>query len=426
MGMSRLRVSSVALLLLLVSFTLPNGVSRKTEGRARRVALCAARMLDVRQGRLIETAVVIIDGDRITEAGANLSIPKDAEVVNLGNVTILPGLIDAHTHITYHFDETGHFGRRGDASRAVTLKYASENARRTLEAGFTTIRNLAATNLVDITLRDAITRGETPGPRIQASSQPLVPDDVYGLGNQPERVRAIRDFVRARIREGADVIKVFEGVDERGAPYFTETEIRAAVEEAARAGRKVAVHAHEAAAIKAAVKGGCASIEHGTFIDDEGIRLMAEHHTVLVPTLYLPTHYLAHKAQFDFDEDTWTFFVELQRRNLETARRAKRAGVQIVNGSDAVAGLHGENARELEWLVKAGLTPIEAIRAATLDAAQLLGLAGQVGEIRRGCFADIIAVAGDPTTDIKLLQNVGFVMKGGQVIKGQRPANLPS
>lgn len=426
MGMRRFRVSLIALLLLLVSFTLPGGASHKREERARRLALRAARMLDVRQGRLIENAVVIIDGDRITEAGANLKIPRDAEVIDLGNATLLPGLIDAHTHITYHFDETGHFGRRGDLSRAVTLKYASENARRTLAAGFTTIRNLAATNLVDITLRDAITRGESPGPRIQASSQPLVPDDVYGLATQPERVRAIRDFVRARMREGADVIKVFEGVDETGAPYFNETEIRAAVEEAATAGRKVAVHAHEAAAIKAAVKGGCASIEHGTFIDDEGIRLMALHHTALVPTLYLPTHYLAHKPQFDFGEDTWTFFAELQRRNLETARRAKKAGVVIVNGSDAVAGLHGENARELEWLVKAGLTPTEAIRAATLDAAELLGMAEQVGEIKPGCFADIIAVKGDPRADIKLLQNVMFVMKGGQVFKAERPANPAS
>jgi imidazolonepropionase-like amidohydrolase len=376
-------------------------------------------MLDVRQGRLIENAVVIVEGDKITEAGANLSVPTGAEIIELGNVTLLPGLIDAHTHITYHFDETGHFGRRGDPDTSVTMRYAAENARRTLEAGFTTIRNLAAYGLVDINLRDRINRGEIQGPRIQASGAPLVPDDVLGAASESARLKIIREFVRARVLEGADVIKIFEGVDERGTPYFNESEIRAAVEEAATAGRKVAVHAHEAPAIKAAVKGGCASIEHGTFIDDEAIRLMVEHHTVLVPTLYLPTHYLSHKSQFDFDAATWRFFEQLRSRNIESAARARKAGVTIVNGSDAVAGLHGQNALELEWLVKAGLTPTQAIRAATFDAAQLLGMQQQIGALEPGRSADIIAVTDDPTKDITALQHVIFVMKGGRIAKGQ-------
>jgi imidazolonepropionase-like amidohydrolase len=376
-------------------------------------------MLDVRRGRLVEDAVIIIDGDKITRAGPNLSTPSGAEVIDLGDVTVLPGLIDAHTHITYHFDETGHFGRRGDPSLAVTFRYAAENARLTLEAGFTTIRNLGAGDLVDINLRDAIARGEIVGPRIQASGEPLMPDEVYPISSEAARLKTIRDFVRARVREGADVIKIFEGVDGWGNPYFSEGEIRAAVEEAAALGRRVAVHAHEAAAIKAAVRGGCASVEHGTFIDDEALRLMAGRHTALVPTLYLPTHYLSHKAQFDFDDSAWEFFERLRSRNPESARRARKAGVVIVNGSDAVAGLHGSNAREPEWLVKAGLTPLEAIRAATLDAAQLLGLERQVGQIEPGRFADIIAVEGDPVKDITRLQAVVFVMKGGRVVKGQ-------
>jgi imidazolonepropionase-like amidohydrolase len=419
MEIRRFQVLLLTLLLIFVSFTLPGGVSQIPEGHPRRLALRAARMLDISQGKLIENAVVIIEGDRISQAGPNLSIPTGTETINLGNVTLLPGLIDAHTHITYHFDETGHFGSRGDPSISVTARYAAENARRTLEAGFTTIRNLAATDLVDINLRDAINRGEILGPRLQVSGLPLVPEEVYGLSDEQARLKAIRDFVRARVHEGADVIKIFEGVDERGKPYFNEWEIRAAVEEAALGGRKVAVHAHEAEAIKAAVRGGCASIEHGTFIDDEAIRLMVERHTVLVPTLYLPTHYLSHRAQFDFGEETWSFFEQLRKRNLESARRARKAGVTLVNGSDAVAGLHGANARELEWLVKAGLTPTEAIRAATLDAAKLLGMQQQIGEIKPGYFADIIAVTGDPTADITLLQNVLFVMKSGQVVKGQ-------
>jgi imidazolonepropionase-like amidohydrolase len=425
MGISRFRVVLPVLILVFVSFTLTGGVSQGRRDAAPRLAIRAALMLDVRQGRLIDNAVIIIEGDRIAQAGRNLSIPQGTEIVDLGNATILPGLIDAHTHITYHFDETGHFGRRGDPSTAVTARYAAENARRTLEAGFTTIRNLGATGLVDINLRDRINRGETPGLRIQASSIPLLPDDIYGIDDEALRLKTIRDFVRARVREGADVIKVFEGVDRSGNPYFNESEIRAAVEEAASSGRKVAVHAHEAAAIKAAVRGGCASIEHGTFIDDEAIQLMVEHHTVLVPTLYLPTHYLSHRSQFDFDEDTWRFFEQLRARNTESARRAKKAGVVIVNGSDAVAGLHGANAREPEWLVKAGLTPSQAIRAATLDAARLLGMEGQVGELMPGRFADIIAVQGDPTVDITALQRLVFVMKGGRIIRNlSRPARM--
>ena len=412
--------ASLLFLIIFVSCALPGAVPQtRRDSSAHTLAIRAARMLDVRRGRLIENAVVIVEGEKIARVGPNLSIPNGTEVIDLGDVTVLPGLIDAHTHITYHFDETGHFGRRGDANSSVTFRYAAENARRTLEAGFTTVRNLGAGDLVDINLRDAINRGETSGPRIQASGTPLMPEDVYPISSETVRLKTVRDFVRARVREGADVIKIFEGVDGRGNPYLSESEIRTAVEEAASHGRKVAVHAHEAAAIKAAVRGGCASVEHGTFIDDEAIRLMASRHTVLVPTLYLPTHYLSHKSQFDFGDSAWDFFEQLRSRNLESARRARKAGVTIVNGSDAVAGLHGSNARETEWLVKAGLTPLEAIRAATLDAAQLLGMEREVGQLEPGHFADIIAVEGDPLRDITHLQTVVFVMKGGRVVKGQ-------
>ncbi|HEX8181490.1 MAG TPA: amidohydrolase family protein [Pyrinomonadaceae bacterium] len=409
--------------LLLLLLCLPSCAGRSAQTNRsstpapQRIVVRAARLLDVERGRFIEHPFVVIEGARITSVSTSSTDTGGAQVVDLGDATLLPGLIDAHTHITYHFDASGHFGLSGDASADVTLKYSAANARDTLLAGYTTVRNLGAGQRVDILLRDQIARGTTEGPRLVVSGAPLLPDDLYDAADAGARLALIREFVRARVREGADVIKVFEGVDGQGRPLLSEGEIRAAVEEAARAGKRVAVHAHEAAAVKAAVRGGCASVEHGSFLDAEAIRLLAEHHTALVPTLYLPTHYLAHKSQFEFGDSAWDFFERLQTRNLENARRAHAAGVWIVAGSDAVAGLHGQNARELQWLVKAGLTPAEAVRAATFDAARLLALDGQVGAVKPGMLADLIAVAGDPLRDIGVLEHVGFVMKEGQIVK---------
>jgi imidazolonepropionase-like amidohydrolase len=405
------------LLILSIAFSLPACTQAQKAEKAQapeRIAIRAARMLDVTRGQLINDAVIIVEGERITAVGSRLSIPQGVRVIDLGDRTILPGLID----ITYHFDETGHFGLKGDASPEETLKYAAENARRTVEAGVTTIRNLGAGERVDIRLRDSINRGENIGPRMIVSGEPLMPDEMFGLSTSEARISRIRAFVRERVREGVNVIKIFEGIDGQGEPLFSREEISAAVDEASRAGGlKVAVHAHEAPAIKAAVEGGCASIEHGTYLDNEAIRLMVKHHTALVPTLYLPTHYLEHKNQFAFDDSTWDFFERLRSHNLDNLRRAKKAGVWIVNGSDAVAGLHGQNAHEEEWLVKAGLTPLEAIRAATVDAAKLLGLEDKIGEIKEGKLADIIAVEGNPLQDITTLERAQFVMKNGRVIK---------
>lgn len=385
-----------------------------------RVYVRAARMFDTNAGRVVEgTVVVVVEGEHVAQVGTGIQIPQGARVYDLGDVTLLPGLVDAHTHLTYHFDKTGRFGLTWDATTDETLKYAEENARATLEAGFTTVRNLGAGGRVDLRLRDDINRGDARGPRMLVSGEPLTGEVLRGVDDDKEaRVRRVREFVRARISEGVDVIKVFEGVDASGSTTFSESEIRAAVEEAASAGLRVAVHAHEAAAVKAAVRGGCASIEHGSFLDSEAIKLLASRHTALVPTLYLPTHYLEHKERFvAFDPLTWVFFERLRSGNLQNAAAAKKAGVLVVSGSDAVAGLHGNNAREIIWLTKAGLTPTEALRAATSDAARLLGLEGKVGVVAPGAFADLVAVSGDPTRDIKAVEKINFVMKGGEVIK---------
>ncbi|HEX9962874.1 MAG TPA: amidohydrolase family protein, partial [Pyrinomonadaceae bacterium] len=221
-----------------------------------RLAIRAARLFDVAGGRLLNNAVVLVEGDKIAAAGSGLIIPPDTKIIDLGDSTILPGLIDAHTHITYHFDENGISGLSGDESPQITLKYAAENARLTLNAGFTTIRSLGAFGGADIALRDAINRGETAGPRMLVSGEPLTPNVFRGGTKKAERVEIIRQFVRARIKEGVDVIKIFAGVDRLGEPQFSAKEIRAAVEEARAANLKVAVHAHETAAIIAAVEGG--------------------------------------------------------------------------------------------------------------------------------------------------------------------------
>jgi len=373
-------------------------------------------MFDPATSKMIEHPVITINGDKVVSVSSNQQVPSGPNVIDLGDLTLLPGLIDAHTHITYHFDERGLFGASGDLTPDVTLKYAEENAKRTVEAGFTTIRNLGAGQLVDIRLRNEVNKGQVEGPRMLVSGEPFTPD-LFDAAKRAERLEIIRGFVSARIAEGADVIKLFEGVDRSGSALISPEEVQAAVNIAHSAGRKVAVHAHEAAAVIAAVKGGCDSIEHGTFMNDEAIQLMVKNHVPLVPTIYLPTHYLNHKKQFVFDDSTWAFFEKLRSVNQENLRKAKRAGVRIISGSDAVAGVHGENAEEIVWLVKAGLSPAEAVKSATVDAADLLGLTGQVGEIKPGTFADMIAVPGDPSKDINVLLKVAFVMKSGTVIK---------
>lgn len=406
----------VIVLCLLVLFT---GTGRRADSgsvaaaTAHPIAIRCGRLIDGKSANAIAGGVILIEGDRITAAGSGLNIPAGAEVIDLSRSTVLPGLIDTHTHLTYHYDTDQ------NERAALTAIYSAENARSTLGAGFTTVRNLGAADGIDFDLRRAIEKGAAPGPRIQASGAPLSrsrpPQSAADLS---ERISSIRDFVRKQIAAGAEVIKVFvtPGAGGGDVLLYTEDEIRAIVDEAAKAHLKVAAHAHATEGIKAAVRAGVASIEHGSKLDDEAIKLMLEHHTALVPTLYLPNHYLAHREKFNFNEARWQALEQLRGMTAANFRRALAAGVWIVMGSDAVAGLHGENAKEIEWMVKDGMTSAQAIRASTTDAARLLGWQDRVGTIEAGKLADLIAVDGDPLKDITELQRVKFVMKGGVVV----------
>ena len=409
-------LSLLSLCLLATIFRPGVGASTQARPEARKIAVRCGRLIDGKSANAIANAVILIEGDRIAAVGRDLKVPAGTQVIELGRATVLPGLIDTHTHLTYHYDT------EQNERFAVTGIYSSENAKATLGAGFTTVRNLGSSDGIDFDLRHAIDKGASLGPRIQASGAPLTrsrPPD--GNADLSARIASIREFVQRQVSAGAEVIKVFvtPGAGGGDVLLYSEEEIKAIVDEASKAHLQVAAHAHATEGIKAAVRAGVASIEHGSKLDDEAIRLMIEHHTALVPTLYLPNHYLAHREKFTFNEARWQALDQLRSITASNFRKALAAGVWVVMGSDAVAGLHGENAKELEWMVKDGMSAAQAIRAATADAAQLMGWQDRVGTIEAGKFADLIAVEGDPLKDITQLQRVKFVMKGGVVVKNE-------
>ncbi|OEZ57673.1 amidohydrolase family protein [Duganella sp. HH105] len=396
-------------------------------------AVKAAHMLDVRSGALIDNAVVLISGERITAAGSRLAIPAGAQVIDLGNKTLLPGLIDMHTHLTGDPQDAGYSIIAKSIPRSTLT--GAKNARLTLQAGFTTVRDVGADGYADIGLRDAINDGDVPGPRIAASGPPLSItgghcDDTMHAPEYKQTALGVADgaaealkVTRRNIKYGADVIKICAtggvlsfGDDPRTSQY-TQEELKAIISDAHRLGRKAAAHAHGGDGIKLAVLAGIDSIEHGSYIDDEGIKLMKEHKTWLVPTVYLGDWLIDNAEAIKLPPP----LLEKAKVVLPTARlniaRAIKAGVPVAFGTDAGVYPHGLNAREFGTLVKLGMTPIQAIRAATLNASELLGWTDKVGTIEAGKFADLIAVDGEPLKDVKTLESVQWVMKGGAVVK---------
>jgi len=404
--------------------------------------LRAARMIDGTGAPTVNNAAVVVTDDHIVAVGsaASVAVPAGARVIDLGDVTLLPGFIDAHTHI---------IGRTlGDplADLAVVKDYASygaiagvANARSTLMAGFTTIRVVGAPNFDDMALRQAITDGRVPGPRMENAGHAIGitgghcdengfrpgliqrgPAD--GVADGPEQIRAA---VRYQVKSGADVIKmcatggVLSEGDAVGVTQYTYEEMKALVDEASKLGRKVAAHAHGTEGIKIAVRAGVSSIEHGSFLDEEGARMMAQRGTFLVPTM------MAGEAVELFAKNGVLKGLRAEKALAAGAamRNATKIAVanhvQIALGTDAGVIPHGTNAREFGLMVEwGGLTPMAALMAGTMNGAKLLGWDARVGSLAPGKFADIVAVPGNPLADIHVTERVNFVMKGGVVYKG--------
>ena len=433
------RILSLLLLLLLSPALLLSQTGERVE-KPRHVLIRAGKLLDVRTGRVLLNQAILIEGDRIQEVGALQAIqaraPADAQVIDLSNMTVLPGLIDAHTHLTGNPEQIGYAALGISIPREAL--YGARNARVTLEAGFTTVRNVGASAYTDVALRDAIDAGDIPGPRMDVSGPAigitgghcdenlLPPQFNYRADGVADGVAAVMQKTRENVKYGASVIKVCAtgGVlskgDSPGAEQFSDEEIRAIVTEAHRLGRKVAAHAHGASGIKQAVLAGVDSIEHGSYINDEDIRLMKERGTYLVPTLYLGDWFMENAQRLGvppFIMDKAKAVMPVARQNVA---RAFKAGVKVAFGTDAAVYPHGLNAREFAVMVKLGLTPLQAIQAATVNGADLLGWSDRIGSLEPGRFADIIAVSNDPLADVTELERVRFVMKGGMVVKNER------
>ena len=419
---------------LLLTFILAPGLLLAQSPTKETVLIKAGRLVVVRSGRVLTDQAILIEGDRIRQVGPAQSIqaPADARVIDLSSATVLPGLIDCHTHLTLEPGQNGYESLGISIPREAL--FGAKNAKLTLEAGFTTVRNVAAHGYTDVALRDAINAGDVPGPRIDAAGPAigvtgghmdnslLAPEYHHSSESVADGVPALIAKVREQVKYGADVIKIAAtgGVLSKGdspeATQFSDEEIRAVVAEAHRLGRKVAAHAHGAVGIKQAVLAGVDSIEHGSFIDAEAIGLMKEKGTYLVPTLYLADWFIENYQRLRVPE----FMVEKAKVVMPAARqniaRAFKGGVKVAFGTDAAVYPHGLNAREFAVMVKLGMTPMQSIQAATVNAADLLGWSDRVGSIEAGRFADIIAVKGDPTVDVTVLERVFFVMKGGQVV----------
>jgi imidazolonepropionase-like amidohydrolase len=400
--------------------------------RAATVIRCGS-LLDVAKGEIVANASIVIDKGSVVSVGTNVTVPSGAETIDLPKGTCLPGLIDVHDHLTTDPTQLGYESLGISVPRqAVT---GVKNARLTLQAGFTTVRNVGASGYSDIALRDGINAGEVEGPRVFVSGPALgitgghcdnnllAPEFKFhdeGVADGPWAARA---RVRENVKFGADLIKICAsgGVlskgDLPGAPQYTLEEMMAIAEEAHKLGRKVAAHAHGTQSIKDAIRAGIDSIEHSSLIDDEGIALAKQHGTYLVFDIYNDDYILQEGAKAGMLPESIEkerAIGKLQRTNF---RRAYLAGAKMAFGTDGGVYPHGDNAKQFATMVEWGMKPIEAIRTSTIEAATLMGLQGKAGVIALGSHADVIAVEGNPLEGVAALSRVRFVMKGGKVYR---------
>ena len=398
----------------------------------------AGKLIDVETGTVLLNQMILVRNDSIIQVANKINIPKEATIIDLSKYTVLPGLIDCHTHITSQpgGDYYADIFRKTPVDVAIT---AHIYAKKTLEAGFTSVRDLGAAGLVDIALRNAINNGDIVGPNMYAATMFIgstgshgdlngfspylefnAPKGMSGVANGVDEVRA---QVRFNVKNGADVIKfgasagVLSEEESVGGPQYSQEEMDAIVSEAKMWGRKTAAHAHGAEAIKMAVKAGVASIEHGSLVDAEGIQLMKAKGTYLVSDVYDDEYILSEYSKLGYPDkiiNKEKMVGKLQRENFQ---KAVEAGVKIAFGTDAGVYPHGWNARQFKWMTRFGLSPMGAIQAATINAADLIGIKEKTGSIKAGKKADIIAVANNPIDDITTLEQVQFVMKNGVVYK---------
>ncbi|HJW93078.1 MAG TPA: amidohydrolase family protein [Thermoanaerobaculia bacterium] len=379
-------------------------------------------------GHVLDNAVIVVDGEKIVSVGSD--VPKDAPVMDLRNYTAIPGLIDAHTHMTYVWDRkpgTRPWAQLGTYHDAITVFLAQENARRTLETGVTTVRDLGSFNYLDVAMRDLINRGAMVGPRMfvagwglhvtgSATKQGRVPDAAEANG-----VADVMRVAREQIAGGADVIKMYGSTgsdqDVTGFQTFSLEEMKAACDVAHRAGKKIAIHSYGPDGARDAIRAGADSVEHATDMDDATIAELAKSAAYYVPTIDHNRYYAEHHDEFGYDQKVVDALNGYINRNFETLKKAVKAHVKVAMGSDAVFTGFGENTRELAWFVKAGMTPSEALDTATKNGAALLGMEKELGAIAPGYYADIVAVEGDPLKDIDVvIHRVRWVMKGGKVV----------
>jgi imidazolonepropionase-like amidohydrolase len=399
-----------------------------------RTLIRAGHLLDVHSGKVLDEQTIVVTGDEIAAVAPSASIlaMTGDKVIDLGSLTVLPGMIDVHTHITGNPDFDPYKELIGtDAKEAIT---GVVNARTTLLAGFTTIRNVGAGGYTDVDLRDAINDGQVEGPHMLVSGPPLgitgghcdenlLPIKYHVVGDGvADGIAAVQHQVRQNIKYGVDLIKICAtgGVLSKGddpqASQYTLEEMKAIVADAHRLGRKVAAHAHGAQGILWASEAGVDSIEHGSYINDEAIAVMKKNGTYLVPTLYLEDWMLESGHLPDFYHHKMVDVSAVAKKNIQ---HAMESGVKIAMGTDAAVYPHGLNAHELDVYVKQlHMAPLAAIQSTTLNAADLLGWSDKVGSLDAGKWADIIAVDGNPIADVKLLQDVKFVMKAGVAYKG--------